>query len=240
MARFHATTIDGYTVNISVSDSTFLTRDGIEINVLDDVWRVEHELSLYWAPLREVAPELVTYTKLYIQVILTWHSPAYASAQLRHVTSCLRAARRAGIVVAFQPKRDPFVKLRTELRNNYVAGTTANYLDAFRRWYQQCAALELDGFDEEYATYLSGFTIGGNAKGEAVLSNDPDGGPLSYRALTLIQNALERNVQAHLSGDPNEITENISFEICSLENLLITWLSLHFGVYPGGCLRHRI
>jgi hypothetical protein len=231
MARFHAEVpVDGLTSSIAVS--TFLTRDGVEIHFSADSWPVEHGLSVSWPPLRSVAPELVLPTKLFAQVLLNWHSPKYAINQVNHLTSCLRVAKRALIDPMTRSEHDPFVKLRTELRTKYVEGTVVNYLDTYRRWYQQCAALELDGFDEEYATYLSGFTIGGNVKGEAVLSNDPYEGPLSYRDLTLIQNALERNVQAHRSGDPDEVTENVNLQVCSLESLLITWLSLHFGVYP--------
>lgn len=233
MARSHTKApVDSLTSNIAVSNSTFSTRDGVEIHVSSDSWTVEHGLSVNWSPLRSVAPELVLPTKLFAQVILNWKSPKYAINQVAHLTGCLRVAKRAAIDPMCRPNHDPFVKLRTELRARYVDGTAANYLDSYRRWYQQCAALELEGFDEEYATYLSGFTIGGNAKGQAVLSNDPHEGPLTYRDLTLIQNALERNVQAHFSGNPNEITENVSFQVCSLESLLITWLSLHFGVYP--------
>ena len=62
-----------------------------------------------------------------------------------------------------------------------AAGITnyMNYEADIRYWYIWCADMGFPHFDRDIATELEALVIGGNAKGLAVLSNDPNKGPLS-------------------------------------------------------------
>ena len=99
----------------------------------------------------------------------------------------------------------------------FTEGTVANTLDAYRRWFVFCADEEYEGFDQELATVLENQVIGGNPKGEAVLSNDPDKGPLQPVEVFALQGRLLSEMQS--------ATE-------SLDDLLVVWTCMSFGAYP--------
>ncbi|CAM2191449.1 Phage integrase [Paraburkholderia kururiensis] len=102
-------------------------------------------------------------------------------------------------------------------RKAFSKGTIANTLDAYRRWFVFCADEEYEGFDQELATVLENQVIGGNPKGRAVLSDDPNEGPLRH-VETL---ALQVRLLAEMQTPPD-----------SLDELLVTWTCMSFGIYP--------
>lgn len=102
-------------------------------------------------------------------------------------------------------------------RKAYSKGTVANTLDAYRRWFVFCADEEYEEFDQELATVLENQVIGGNPKGHAVLSDDPNKGPLRY-VETL---ALQARLLAEMQSPPD-----------SLDELLVMWTCMSFGIYP--------
>ncbi|MFM0209493.1 site-specific integrase [Paraburkholderia sediminicola] len=107
--------------------------------------------------------------------------------------------------------------LGKSVRKAYSKGTVANTMDAYRRWFVFCADQEYEGFDEELATVLENKVIGGNPKGHAVLSGDPNSGPLRYVEIAALQGRLLSGMQSPLD---------------SLDAFLVMWLSMSFGIYP--------
>ncbi|CAN7176275.1 tyrosine-type recombinase/integrase [Caballeronia sp. LjRoot31] len=104
-----------------------------------------------------------------------------------------------------------------KLPKAYSKGTVVNTMDAYRRWFVFCADQEYEGFDQELATVLDNKVIGGNPKGHAVLSHDPNSGPLRYVEIAALQGRLLSGMQASLD---------------SLDAFLVMWLSMSFGIYP--------
>lgn len=99
----------------------------------------------------------------------------------------------------------------------FTQGTVANTLDAYRRWFVFCADEEYEGFHQELATVLENQVIGGNPKGEAVLSNDPNKGPLQSVEVFALQ---------------GQILSELRSATDSIDDLLVVWTCLSFGAYP--------
>ena len=65
-------------------------------------------------------------------------------------------------------------------------------LHHLRKWYNWCCDQGLPGFSEHVAFKMNERVIGGGKKGEAVLSADPEEGPLDDREIVALTNALRR------------------------------------------------
>jgi integrase len=83
-----------------------------------------------------------------------------------------------------------------------------------RAWYIASTDRLLQGFDDETAFALSDLRVGGNKKGFAVLSDDPDEGPLTEFEEAALRRALIR--------DTGAIQQRASL-----------WLALAFGTNPA-------
>jgi integrase len=72
-----------------------------------------------------------------------------------------------------------------------VLGPHEQYrLHYVRKWYNWCCDQAFDGFSAEAAFEMNGLVIGGNQKGEAVQSADPEEGPLIDLEIVALNNAL--------------------------------------------------
>ncbi len=93
-------------------------------------------------------------------------------------------------------------------------GYVGNYLDAYRRWYVWAADAGFDGFDADVAASLEEVVIGRNPSGVAVLSHDPDSGPLRDEEMASLLSKLR--------------AATASREL-PLASLIAAWLFVAFG-----------
>lgn len=103
----------------------------------------------------------------------------------------------------------------TELREYF--SDAAWRLHYFRAWYQACCDLGAEQFSAEVALELQGRIVGGNRKGHAVLSFDPEEGPLTDLEITGLLNAL--NARRHSNS-------------MSLPEKVALWLCIALGCNP--------
>ncbi|HLZ67278.1 MAG TPA: site-specific integrase [Aliidongia sp.] len=83
-----------------------------------------------------------------------------------------------------------------------------------RKWYEWCTDQDLVGFSAEVLFLMSEITIGGNEKGRAVLSADPNDGPLVDLEIVAFLNALRA---ASLEGSLSVMAQ------------ALLWLCICFG-----------
>lgn len=83
-------------------------------------------------------------------------------------------------------------------------------LHYIRDWYRACSDLGYLDFSPEIAFDLEERTVGGNRKGQAVLSLDPEDGPLSDLEITGLLNAL--NARRH--SNTMSLTEKVALWLC--------------------------
>ncbi|WP_316677856.1 tyrosine-type recombinase/integrase [Ralstonia chuxiongensis] len=159
----------------------------------------------------------------HIKNLLRNINPDSTHTQFGHLKRVIDVARVSGINIGSVTDFDYgfYENIKYELNKRYPKGTASNTLDAYRRWYVFGADQEFDGFEQECATYLANQVIGGNEKGQAVLSQDPDEGPLRFVEMATLQGRLLAMLQ---SGTD------------LLDEALVTWLCLSFGVYPAAIM----
>ena len=196
-----------------------LSQSGSRVDISGDTWIIAPHVSINWR-LQSVVAEVVLHaTHEYIKNLIRTKAPSYVENQFNNLKRLFYIAQSCGLNIdSLQTFGDGFfTKIKHTLGRSYPPGTVANTLDAYRRWYVFGADQEFDGFEQECATYLVNQVIGGNDKGQAVLSQDPDEGPLRFVEVMALQGRLLAMLQ-----DGTDL----------LDETLVTWLSLSFGIYP--------
>ncbi len=205
------------------NQGTVLARSGARVDASGDVWRLSPEHSINWLRMPLMPGPMCQVTKFYFKNLIRMRSPSYVHNQFSFLQAVLVEAVGLGLDVNNPDTYDAsfFERIRIALLEWVSAGTTANYLDAFRRWYLWGSDQEYEAFDEEHATDLENRIIGGNLKGAAVLSDDVDEGPLRFAELCALQVRIQAEIHAANQGEMDD-----------LDSLLIIWLSMSFGIYP--------
>ncbi|MCW0131856.1 site-specific integrase [Burkholderia pseudomallei] len=196
-----------------------LSSSGARIDISSDIWQLGVEQSINWKRLPVRRGPVISALLEHVKNLIRTRSPDYVDTQFDNLRRVLSVAHSSGINVRVAETFDEsfFTTVRRLLGEAYPEGTVANSLDAYRRWIVFCADEEFEGFDQEYATFLENLVIGGNLKGQAVLRQDANEGPLRFAQVAAIQGRLLSAVHAGPS---------------SLDEFLVTWLSMSFGIYP--------
>jgi len=195
------------------------SQSGARIDISGDVWCIGVQQSINWEgfPVRRGPVAYAVWE--HIKNLVRKGSADYVLNQFNNLKRVLDVANSSGVDISVADKFDDsfFTTARRLLGKTYPEGTVANSLDAYRRWIVWSADQEFEGFDQEYATYLENLIIGGNLKGQAVLRQDANEGPLRFAEVAAIQGRLLSAIHAGPS---------------SLDEFLVTWLSMSFGIYP--------
>ena len=203
----------------SQSQKWILSQSGDRVDISGDIWIIAPHISIYWGRQSVVAEFVLRAVREYIKNLIRTRAPSYVENQFNNLKRLFEVAQSCGLNIdSLQTFGDGFfTKIRHLLGGIYPLGTVANTLDAYRRWYVFGADQEFEGFEQECATYLVNQVIGGNDKGQAVLSQDPDEGPLRFVEVMALQGRLLAMLQ-----DGTDL----------LDEILVTWLCLSFGIYP--------
>ena len=176
-------------------------------------WRVNSAesstTSINWELLAGCDESAVSALKVHIVRLIETASPPYAITTFQYIASFLRALRdegRSPATVSLASLLWYLERLRKK-RSGYQ-------FHHIRQWYRASTDRFLDGFDDEVLFALSDLRIEGNAKGFAVLSADPDEGPLSEFEEAALRRALMRD------DGP-------------IEKRTALWLAFAFGVNPA-------
>ena len=157
-----------------------LARSGIDIDVSATTWRIDAGNSISWSSFESLPPKIVAATMEYMKHRISASSPSYVETQFSYLRTFANYVHKSGLEYHDNHTvgLSIFHNYRQYLISKYPDGTVSNYLDAYRRWYVWCADAGFEGFDIDVSIELRALVIGGNDKGSAVLSHDPNEGPL--------------------------------------------------------------
>lgn len=163
---------------------SFTTRDGVRIDANSLVWVVGINDRIDWSNAEGIPRRILLAIKTYLcQQLMSGSSGLARSTFWRLVGGLNRIPlpQLRGIAAA-EIGSELFYAFKSVLENdpNISSGTAKEMQSDFRRWYVWCVDSGLPGFLDEVSIELIDKTIGGSGKGRAVLSQDPDEGPLTF------------------------------------------------------------
>ncbi|MEE7494650.1 site-specific integrase [Methylobacterium oryzae] len=170
------------------SSEAIIDLSGLPVDTSTDLWNLNYagdKISLNFAHLPFRAEDLLSATKSYMRALIKSKAPksvynTFAALRLLSQSELFVEAERNG----------------TEIPESFIAelqaklGSKAYQLHHIRHWYRSGADRGYASFSPEVAFQLDQKVIGGNAKGHAVLSLDPEDGPLVDLEITALLNAL--------------------------------------------------
>lgn len=203
--------------------TTVIALSGASIDTSGAQWRLSATEVLNWDLMPLLPGTTLVATHSYIRNSIRKWKPSYILSQFKLLKSTFLAAADSGFHINEASEIDIalFDNLRIFLRRSISENNIPNYLDAYRRWYLWCTDAQYEGFDEEIAAELESRTIGGNLKGEAVLRDDPNEGPLRQIEIEALIAHLHRAGETATLG---------------IELLAAAWLFLAFGTNPKNLL----
>jgi integrase len=190
------------------------TRDvqGLVVDLSGSRWRLNDAVRgrvLNWGALDDCDISAVRALQIHLVRLIESSSASHVGNTFRDVGNYLRALRSKNA-----PSREvDLASLTWHLEN--LRKTATDYKFAYiRAWYRASADRLIDGFDADVVFTLDDLRIPGNKKGFAVLSADPEEGPLTEFEEATLRRALIR--------DNGPIQERAAL-----------WLMLAFGCNPA-------
>ena len=197
--------------------SVVIDRRGLPVDISGERWSLNEptvKLSLDWAIHALTDRDLRTSFERYFAWLLKTQSPMSVSNAFKFVavltrTSAFRKADERSDEIPYLAFSEARASLSKEQQWQ---------LHYSRQLYRWCAAQGYSHFSTAIADKLSDIVIGGNAKGQAVRSKDPNRGPLDAQEVSSLTSALR--------------TARVRNSI-SLEEQAIAWLALTTGSNAG-------
>lgn len=196
---------------------TVVDRAMLDVDCSGPVWLLNYpgnsRCRITWTRLDGMRDEVKDATADYLVSLIRTHSPSYIQAAFGTLIRMLgtdafpRVAGVPGAVIGFEP----FQEIRV------VRRWSSTYLHHYRMWYQWCARRDYPGFDRAVSDRLEEVLIGNDPKGRAVLSDDPEDGPLTDMETAALAGALRA---ADMLGTLTE------------EQSTALWLVLALGANP--------
>ncbi|MDE2481708.1 MAG: hypothetical protein KGN02_05925 [bacterium] len=193
--------------------SHVLDVQGLVVDTSSSYWRLHDSTfsaNISWNRLQGCCEDTVRALKWHLIRLIETRSARYACNTVRYIGDFLCTLRDN----------------RDEIENIVTLKSLVWYLEQLRKkrieyqfhhiraWYIASTDRLLPAFDDETAFALSDLRVGGNKKGFAVLSDDPDEGPLSEYEEAALRRALIR--------DTGPIQQRAAL-----------WLALAFGTNPA-------
>lgn len=200
-------------VRIVPEDERFVvTRAGTTLDASGMVWRLEDPSGSLTIDLRDIG-NASGYVRAAIISYLRHLIRLYSVGEVWGNWSLIRMLDACG-----SSAESPLpYKVLGEVREQL--GSHEHYrLHYLRKFYNWCCDQGFDGFSEDVAFEMNERVFGGNSKGEAVLSADPEEGPLDDREIAALTNALRG------ARDTSKLT---------LTELAATWLCVGLGSNSG-------
>lgn len=132
------------------------------------------------------------------------------------LTPLSAAIKRNGII-----PRGFFERFKERVRASVSEENIGGYTGAYVRWYIWSTDAGFELFDPDLASEFESLRIPGNPRGQAVLSHDPNRGPLREVELTAFRSALKA---AERNGSLDD------------QDLAVCWLMIAFGTNPRNLL----
>ncbi|RQT27078.1 tyrosine-type recombinase/integrase [Burkholderia contaminans] len=191
----------------------------VRVDVSGSIWRLDTHLALNWSLYPDVGTNVrVSLQKFIIELIKTL-APDTVMGYFRGLQNCMKAAISLGAEVSNMTGFDIDLvgQMRGYIDDRVGEASVFWALHAYRKWYQWCSDAGLEGFEARVADALDEVVVGGNRKGDAVLSHDPNLGPLRVAEFDRFFLALRHATVNRLLPDVD---------------LAAAWLFLSFGCNP--------
>lgn len=205
------------TVTWSPEGGRIAIRDGREIDVLGSQWVVHTPTMRHvvdWGDLHVTEGDVLNAIRRWVAHLLRTQSPTVSSGGFRQASSlfstpAFRQAAARGEIIPYLAFSQAQAVLGPEQR------WQLHYARHFYRW---CVDQRFPQFSADVARKLDDVVIGGNRKGDAVRSADPDQGPLDAMEVATLALALRA---ARVQGG------------MPLDEQAAAWLALAFGANAG-------
>ena len=191
-------------------------RAGMEVDASRWQWRlndVTGRTSINWTNFKLRSPGLLEATVSFIGQMIENQGTLAA----KNAVDCLCSAVANSKIISKADEQDSIIPEGWLQELSQLLGDSAWQLHHLRKWYCWAADNGYPHFDSDVAFEIERFRIGGNAKGQAVLSLDPEAGPLDDQEIAGLLNALRA---ATKDGR------------LSLEEQAAVWLCVAFGPNP--------
>lgn len=206
-------------------ESYVLDRRGLPVDISGDVWQLNDPTAVFtldWSKYDIRTPGILNCIRRYVAWLLTNKGPA-------SVDNCFHSLLPFIATTAFREADDvagyiPY-KAFSEAKSNL--GRDRQYLLHYaRQLYRWCVSQRYPYFSRDVANRLNDIVIGGNSKGQAVRSRDPNKGPLDAQEVAALTGALRAA----------RVTNTMP-----LEEQAILWLAFSTGSNPSqyACLREE-
>lgn len=206
---------------LDAEQSTVRSQAGHLIDTSGDVWRIDADSSVNWTRFGNLNGDVVAACKAYIRHLIRNNSPQYVSGQhlfMRVLADdTLTRDVNHSIEVDDVLTRGVFERFKAKVRKTVSEANIGTYTGAFVRWYIWCTDAGFTVFDPDLATEFESLVIGGNPQGQAVLSNDPNRGPLREVEMVAFRSALKAAARDGTLSD---------------QDLALAWLMIAFGCNP--------
>lgn len=192
-----------------------LTRDGAAFNPRMDIWAFRtpgRTSSFNFGPMRKTAPSLIDSMK----ATVTWY---LENQSVDHATDMFNRFRHLFVTLAKSSGRE-LTQIDAESMLNYrtlLTPSTSWYLSNLAGAIKKWAALGWPGVNPDAVNLLNELRLKGNTKGGAVLTMDPNHGPLTDIERQGLVDALKN------AWSNGEIT---------LEDSMLCWLSILIAPRP--------
>ncbi|MFD2262593.1 site-specific integrase [Lacibacterium aquatile] len=192
-------------------------RSGLPVDISSHVWILNDPtfpMRINWRDISIPSTGILEATRQYFIHLIKMYSVGeikgnWGALQSLWPTQVFREACESGEDI-------PYAAI-SEVRASF-GKHEAYRLHYIRKWYNWCLDQGLPGFSTEVALQADELVIGGNTKGEAVRSADPNEGPLTDPEIVALQNALRAA----------RVTNRLS-----LKEQVALWLCIAFGSNTG-------
>ena len=168
-----------------------IDRAGRPVDLAHSIWRLNSatsELRISWNGFPKAAALLLPAAAKYIVHLIKTRSPSHCSATFYQIRLFAR------FFVEFEQRhgwsREILRSAFSEYRAARAAAGTEHTLDRVRYWLFWATDNGHEGFSRELAFEISQFRFGGRPQGTAVLSEDPEEGPLTEEEVVALLGAL--------------------------------------------------
>lgn len=189
----------------------FRDQAGLEVDGTGPIWRLNNPrvaVRLNWSLMPSLPEGVLVATTAFMRNVIETQNAQSAHNTFSHLKEVLKSDVFAAAFLEGMPGFRAFQEYLNTVENPW----RAHY---GRQWFEWCSMMGYPDFSAEVALEISRLRVGGNEKGRAVLSADPQEGPLLDQEVSSLINALRA------SGN-----------ILSLQERALIWLCLALGPNP--------
>lgn len=207
------------------------TLAGVTISTDGQTWHVGPDTRLNWKDWSVLPAAVRLGVERYLKQLMTSRSPEYVRSNFERlkkltapsVASVAQVSLQEGGTIGYSV----FSAFEREVAKSIAPGHVDSYRAAFRRWYDVNSDLGMPGFDPDVAADLDDLIMSRNPQGHAVLSEDPDDGPLCESDFSAMLARLN-----NATADTMEAVARNEVPPIPLKHLALTWMFVCYGTNP--------